>query len=220
MRKKTLLTTTLCFIFLVLFPLSSAMAHKVRVFAYESGGEIFTEAKFNNGRPAKNSAIVVMNNADGAVLIEGLTDDKGLFHFTIPKQAKANKITMNVIVDVGEGHRGSWLLSPSDYLFEKNITPSPPPAQHSIQPQSLQPQSSQPQSSQPAKGLARDTDYSRLEQIFEKTLEQELAPIIRMLAENKEDKLTLRDILGGLGFIFGIAGMAAYFQSKKTRREK
>jgi len=56
--------------------------------------------------------------------------------------------------------------------------------------------------------------------VVEKIIVRELIPIKRKLAEGSEQKLTLRDILGGLGYIFGLAGIAAYFQSKKSGDKK
>ncbi len=184
--------------------ISPVMAHKVRVFAYETGGEIITEARFNNSRPAKNSTIVISNHANSNVLLEGLTDAKGIFRFDIPIQAKENKMSLNIIVDVGEGHKGSWLLSPSDYLVEEDISHHHPPE-------------SQPHLPSIKKDQPTDSsDYSQLEQVVEKIIVRELTPIKKKLAESNEQKLTLRDILGGLGYIFGLAGIAAYFQSKKS----
>ena len=58
--------------------------------------------------------------------------------------------------------------------------------------------------------------HRQLEQIIEQVIEKELSPIKRILAENSEQKLKLQDILGGLGYILGLAGIAAYFQSKKS----
>jgi nickel transport protein len=191
-------------IFVALFtfsPLSSAMAHKVRVFAYESGGEIITEAKFNNGRPAKNSTIVITNNADGTVLLQGLTDNEGSFRFAIPALAKENRMSLNIILDVGEGHKGSWLLSASDYMGGQIESVAAP---------------SEQQSPMPLHETRKDMNCTQLEQIIEQVIEKELSPIKRMLAENSEQKLKLQDILGGLGYILGLAGIATYFQSKKS----
>ena len=37
---------------------------------------------------------------------------------------------------------------------------------------------------------------------------------MRMLAEMQEQKVRLTDVLGGLGYIFGLVGVAAYFKRK------
>jgi nickel transport protein len=47
---------------------------------------------------------------------------------------------------------------------------------------------------------------------LEKMLDRKLAPIMRTLAEMQEQKVRLTDVLGGLGYIFGLVGVAAYFK--------
>jgi nickel transport protein len=55
---------------------------------------------------------------------------------------------------------------------------------------------------------------AEIEKAFEKALDKKLAPIRRTLAEMQEQKVRLTDVLGGLGYIFGLAGAAAYFKRK------
>ncbi len=53
-----------------------------------------------------------------------------------------------------------------------------------------------------------------IDKVVEKTLDKKLAPIMRTLAEMQEQKVRLTDVLGGLGYIFGLVGVAAYFKRK------
>lgn len=53
-----------------------------------------------------------------------------------------------------------------------------------------------------------------IDKALEKVLEKKLAPIMRTLAEMQEQKVRLTDVLGGLGYIFGLVGVAAYFKRK------
>ncbi len=185
---------------------SSAHAHKIRVFAYESGGTIITEVKFGNGRPAKNSTVAV-EKKDGSPLLSGTTDENGEFRFTVPQEALNQGLDLNIIADVGEGHRGAWLFEAGDYLAQtpsRKTEPAPEPA-------------SEPPSN-PADTLKKSDapDHHELEERIEEIIRQELLPIKRMLAQEREKKPTLRDILGGLGYIFGLAGIAAYFKFKRN----
>ena len=59
-----------------------------------------------------------------------------------------------------------------------------------------------------------------LNQLLETTIDKKLAPIKRTLAENSDKGPSLQDILGGIGYILGLAGIAAYVQSLKKRRSK
>ncbi len=53
-----------------------------------------------------------------------------------------------------------------------------------------------------------------IDKVIEKALDKKLAPVMRMLAEMHEPKIRLTDVLGGLGYIFGLVGVAAYFKRK------
>jgi nickel transport protein len=53
-----------------------------------------------------------------------------------------------------------------------------------------------------------------IDKALEKALDKKLAPIMRTLAEMQEQKIRLTDVLGGLGYIFGLVGVAAYFKRK------
>jgi nickel transport protein len=53
-----------------------------------------------------------------------------------------------------------------------------------------------------------------IDKALDKALDKKLAPILRMLAEMQEQKVRLTDVLGGIGYIIGLVGMAAYFKRK------
>ncbi|MCU0605015.1 MAG: hypothetical protein MUC33_20405 [Desulfobacterales bacterium] len=57
-----------------------------------------------------------------------------------------------------------------------------------------------------------------IDKALEKALDKKLAPILRTLAEMQEPKIRLTDVLGGLGYIFGLMGVAAYFNSRGKRK--
>jgi len=53
-----------------------------------------------------------------------------------------------------------------------------------------------------------------IDKALEKALDKKLAPVLRMLAEMHEQKVRLTDVLGGIGYIIGLVGVAAYFKRK------
>jgi nickel transport protein len=204
--KKQILISFVILSATVLFLYQSALAHKIRVFAYESGEEIVAEAAFSSGRPAKNSTVIVETDK-GLQLLTGTTDDQGTFRFAIPEKAKKGSLRLNIIVDVGEGHRGSWLLEPADYLAETGTIEQP----------STEISPSQQETSTPSE--IYETTSGNCEQLalhIEQIVVRELAPIKRSLAENKEKKIDLQSILGGLGYILGLAGIAFYYKGKSN----
>jgi nickel transport protein len=61
-----------------------------------------------------------------------------------------------------------------------------------------------------ADGLTR----ADVEEVVKTVVEAELAPIKRALLERTGDGPGLREIIGGIGWIFGLVGIAAYFKSR------
>lgn len=53
------------------------------------------------------------------------------------------------------------------------------------------------------------------EKVLERALDRKLAPISRALAEMQEQKVRPTDVLGGLGYIIGLVGVAAYVKARR-----
>ena len=212
MKYTTLLQLTLPLLLIMLGPLPSH-AHKVRIFAWEESGIIKTEVKFSGGRPAKNAQITVTSVLDKQELLTGTTDGKGLFSFPIPDAAKKNQYNLEITVNSGDGHKNSWLLNAADYLHATEKTPRH--QSESPSPSPLQAAKQVPPEQQNSTVVAIDRE--ELSQIIESALDRKLGPIKRSLAKQQENKPSLQDILGGIGYILGLAGIAAYFKSQKKQ---
>jgi nickel transport protein len=203
-------TSTAFVALLTLFLLATnCHAHKVRVFAYGDGDNIVGETSFNGGRTPKNVEIFVENAGDGSSLLTTLTDEEGRFSFPIPEIARKQQLNLRIVVNVGEGHRNEWLLEANEYLPEATAQ-SAPVATPPIVEESVPRLTAVTTGSEPYK-----VNEDLLRRIVEESIEKQLGPVKRMLAENRERKVSLQDILGGLGYIFGLAGIAAYLKSKK-----
>lgn len=183
---------------LILLTSIPGYAHKIRIFAWEEGGIIQTEVKFSGGKVAKNTTITVASKQNQQELLTGTTDSQGKFSFPIPQTAKDNRYDLEIIANSGDGHKNSWLLNARDYL---ELTQSPQPLHQDIPSTSLSP--------------TYVLNEDQLSQIIESALDKKLAPIKRSLARQQDQKPSLQDILGGIGYILGLAGIAAYFKSKR-----
>lgn len=200
---------------------SVAQAHKIRVFAYAGDGKITAEASFSSGRPAKNSQVTVYNG-NGDTLLTGTTNDKGLFRFAIPQQAKATGMDLNIVVDVGEGHRGSWLLNASDYGAadyggaQSADSAGGSSAKHSYNGENSGESSGEGSSAAPpATPSGNNPNCQDIEAAVETIITKELVPLKRMIAQQRVHQTSLQDIIGGLGYILGLAGILFYFKAKK-----
>jgi len=173
------------------------MAHKVRIFAWGEGDTIHTESKFSGGRPAQHATVTVLNYSTGDELLRGTTNEQGLFEFPAPKPAVEE---INIVINSGDGHKNNWLYQLTQ-VAEDNSDPT-----HSHN----HPVATNSETA-PVTGLTQE----QVKQIINDSLEEKLAPIRRLLAEESEQKPDLKDILGGIGYILGLAGIAAYMKSKK-----
>lgn len=189
-------------VYLILSTASLAFCHKIYVFAYEAGGNITVEGKFTNGRPTRDGKVEVVDIESKTLYATGTTDNEGIFTFPVPQKASEKKATMSVSVDLGEGHKGSWLLEPDDYVSESVQQDAAEVPMHTHSPS--------PQGS---------PSLPEIERVIKAVVAEELAPIKREMAQQANRKPDIQDILGGLGYILGIAGLAAYFSSKKKEKK-
>jgi nickel transport protein len=189
---------------LMLLAAGAALAHRVNVFAWVEGDMVFVECKYPDGTKVHEGVIRVLDSA-GKELLSGKTNDKGEFSFKVPKQDD-----LTIVLEAGMGHRGDWPLSRQD-LAPAGEEPKPGPA---AAPQaSPKNEAPSPAAAEPAAGPASPPPAG-IDQAIEKALDKKLAPVMKMLAEMHEQKVRLTDVLGGIGYIIGLVGVAAYFKRK------
>jgi len=182
----------------------SALAHRVTIFAWLEGDTVYTESKFSGGRKVKEGRIIVYDQ-DGNRLLEGDTDKEGKFSFKAP-----GKTTLKIVLQAGMGHRAEWILSEDEIEgidgieIEASATDS-----HT--------EKGFDKISRQVPGAA--ISQEDVQQAVEKALDKKLKPIIKMLADFRTSSPSLKDILGGIGYILGLVGIAAYIHTRKSKSE-
>lgn len=211
---------------LILLP-PAAQAHKLSIFAWPEGGDIRGEVKFSGGRKAKNVQIAVQNTADQTVLAETVCDENGAFRFALPEQALKASPDLLIVANGGEGHRGEWLLEAKEYASAvaagsvsagstAAAPPEPAAASSAEATQEAPAQTVQAQQTQAA--AFAGISEQQLRRVVADELSKGLSPIRQSLAESLDPEPTLRDILGGIGWLIGLAGMAAWAQSRRSKK--
>lgn len=94
----------LLILFMGLLSPAAGLAHKVNIFAYIEGGSVYSESYFPDGRPVESGTVRVYD-PDGQMLLEGRTDNTGLFNF--PTQAVSPLV---LEIDAGMGHKNRFEL--------------------------------------------------------------------------------------------------------------
>jgi nickel transport protein len=174
---------------------AGAQAHKVNVFAYTEGDQVYVEGYFSDGTRAKNSEVTV-RDSNGRQLIQGKTDEKGDFIFPVTER-QALSITLNA----GQGHQSTFDI-PLDEIAGQD---DPPPAMTAV--------AAQPVSADPVSAAQGDS-AGVSEAMVRKAVAQGVLPLAREISELKERR-GLSDIVGGIGLIMGILGIFAYFRGRQ-----
>ncbi|MBC2716424.1 MAG: hypothetical protein HGJ92_14030 [Desulfobacteraceae bacterium] len=206
------------FILVLLFVFSAdfSFAHRVVLFAWIEGDTVFTQSQFPDGKKIADGQVHVFD-MNHNLLIKGKTDLNGEFSFKIPKTT-----ALNIVLDAGMGHQGQWKLSEDEINASMGIRTQKPvseknehPADKAAASQKLQSESLTAADNRNGSGTAVLLDEKQVEQIVEKVLDKKLQPITRMLARMQNTGPSINDIFGGIGYILGLMGVAAYFLSRK-----
>jgi len=182
-----------------------AAAHKLIVFASAEGATIHGKAYFLGGAPAQGLAVTAFD-PQGAELARTTTDDQGEFTLT------ANfRCDYRLVVETLDGHGAEFPLQaeqlPAD-LPPRGEAAGPPhpqaePSQHVPPVASLESNSSQHAAAERSAEL--------------RALRADVAALQEQLTQY-ENRTRLRDVLGGIGYILGLAGIAFYFLGVRRKQ--
>lgn len=173
---------------------SSSSAHGVYIYAWVDGATIYTESYFGAKRKVKNGVIKVFD-LSGKILLQGKTNEQGEFSFKSPSEND-----LRIVVNAGMGHQSEYLLKAEEQTCDSIKTQN----EHNLSAQQEKPQN-----------ISLE-DPLILKKIVEETLDKKLKPVMHELAAlRKEKRPGFTEILGGVGYIFGIMGILMYMKSRK-----
>ena len=205
-QSKRLVPITLFTAALTLLFYGRALAHNVTVFAWVEGDMVHVESKFSGGRRPMDAPVEVYDN-DGKLLLKGVTDENGEFSFKVPQ-----KTALKVVVLAGMGHRGEWSIPVSDLgsvdggKESQAAQTGSPPATGISQPAAMG-----------GSGSTGNLTATEIKKAVEEALAAQLKPVMNLLVETRPSGPTVTDVLGGIGYIFGLIGVAAYFTSRRRK---
>ncbi|MFZ5811604.1 MAG: hypothetical protein ACOY4F_06140 [Thermodesulfobacteriota bacterium] len=206
-------------------PAPAAWAHRVNLYAYVDGGRIVTESWFRKSSKVRAGVIEVFDAATGEKFLSGTTDDAGNFAFDIPPAARAKKADLRITLKAGEGHATETTIKAEEYLNAPAVPPTTPipagpdsdatPAGGSASDAGNPASPASPPAAPANVGAAPASPDPRLLASMDAMLDAKLAPIKSMLAEFQDPAPSMTEIIGGIGWIFGLVGVAAYFKGRR-----
>lgn len=218
----------------LLLPMT-ALAHKVSVFAYVDGPNIVIDAFYSKSNKVNAGKITVKNAATGEVYQQATTDENGALTLPVPAKAIAAKADLLVLLVAGEGHQNDVLVHASEYAglaapaaassVAPPATSSPAPAATLSKP-AAKAAAAAPSpaaaaklaSAAPAPQLDEATLTRIVNQAVEQAVESRMAPVKRLLLESAQKGPGPTEIIGGIGYIVGLFGLAAFFSARRKNK--
>ena len=200
------------FLWLV-FCVSPAIAHRVTIFAWVEGDTVHTQSKFSGRRAAKGCTVVVYDS-EGKQLLEGKTDENGEFSFKVPQ-----KTALKVVLKASVGHLAERTIPAEEVMGVAYAAESSVPevgveaATHEAAPSvDVKPEEELPVPM--ATGLSRQ----EIQNLIDESLDRKLTPIVNMLTDALDHGPKISDVIGGIGYILGLVGVALYFRTRGKRK--
>ncbi len=173
---------------------STAFSHKVYLFAWIEGDTVYTES-YSSGKKKVRGGLVKVFDPAGRKLLEGKTDEKGKYSFKIPRNTD-----LRIVLEATMGHKAEFLLKADEMSgIEKSQATT----------------TSNRKSEVPSSSVVK-VDIEQVKLLMEETLDSRLRPILRTLATIQEERGPgLTEVIGGIGYIFGVMGLILYLKGRK-----
>jgi len=179
---------------LLLLTSSAAYAHSVYLFAWAEGDTIYTESYFGDDKKV-NDGLIIVFDPSGKEILRGKTNEMGEFSFKIPQ-----KTDMRIVLESSMGHGAEYIFKVDEFSDTVENTEE--------KPEIMEPNGSS--------SSVQDMDTKQIRVMIEEILDSRLKPIARDLAMLQQKRGPgLTEIIGGIGYIFGIMGIVLYFKARK-----
>ncbi|MDR1920137.1 MAG: hypothetical protein LBS31_00090 [Candidatus Adiutrix sp.] len=194
--------TGIALILSLVFFVSPAAAHSIYIFAFPDDSQICTNSYFG-GKAKVRGGQVSMAAVSGEILATAKTDEAGNACFDRPERIQDLIFT----VEASGGHRAEFKMPASEPAAGSSAYDSNDgrPAPETM-------------AGEQAAGAAWPS--TRAGSLTRDDLRQALSPIMLKLAEMESaqnSRINLKDVVGGLGWLLGLAGVAFFAAGRKNK---
>ncbi|MDB5545323.1 MAG: hypothetical protein JWO64_2472 [Hyphomicrobiales bacterium] len=176
----------------LLFVATPASAHRLKLFATLESGVISGYAFFVGSGRAHGAAISV-KDAAGKELATLTTDDTGAYSYKTPAPQ-----TYHLTANTGDGHSADAVIEAARFGGASTTAPDSDEAEDV-------------DASAPAPALSQ----AQIERAVDAAVARQVKPLIEAY-EMAEGRTRLNDIMGGIGMIIGLAGLALWGSSRRA----
>lgn len=215
-----------------------AHAHRVNVFAWLEGDRVVVECGFSRSQPVKNGQVTVYDNITNKELLQGRTDSRGRYVFSVPGVVRDGH-GLRVEINAGQGHVSDWVMSAEELYDAAALTagfdraeiaaraigqntparpqapdlPMPAARSHDQVPPAATRQIRQVETAQAMPTQAATPEHVR--QIVNESLDAKLSPLHQRMAAMESRGAGIVEIIGGIGWIIGLVGLWLYYRGRR-----
>jgi nickel transport protein len=202
---------------------AGAEAHKLKAFATAEGPLVSGYAYFTPGGRAQQADVTITGPGDVEVLKTGV-NTQGEFHF-VAKQ----RVDYTITVDGGDSHIAKFTIHADDLPdslpapADGKILPLDPPTETTtaVTADAAPPQAAEAAPSAGAPAVAANglvaVDPAVLRELIRESVAREVNPLREQL-DAFQESVGWRDVVSGLGYIFGLCGVAYFFGTWRSNR--
>jgi len=203
-RWRTSLFACACVVILM-GPARICFAHSVHVFAWTEGENVVVDGYFHDGTKCRDCTIEVLD-PQGRKTAEGKTDAEGRFSFEPDV-----KTDLLIRLNDSMGHRAEYRFPAED--LPANLPGSADESGEGTEHTHAHPHPEPAEAEIAGSSAGKMHNLADIEQLVEDAVNRQLAPIRRDFHQCLHRR-ELSDIIGGIGYIIGLAGLLMYFRSK------
>jgi nickel transport protein len=172
-----------------------ASAHALKVFAAAEGHRVEGRVYYAGGGPVRDARVTVLT-PDGRVLAQLESTADGTFAYE-----PVELVDQLIRVQTLEGHAAEWTVTANAFASA--------------------PETRGGQSTAPALGgfAAAAPESAGLEAAVEQAVARQVRPLREELLAYAE-RVRLQDLLGGIGYILGLAGLALWWRSRRPDQDR
>jgi nickel transport protein len=211
-------------------------SHRVNVFAYAEADSVRTESYFADGRKC-SSATVSLLDASGQSLASAPTDDQGLACLPVPRLPPEERSDLRVVLEASMGHRAEYALAASEIWpgsvpgITRSDEAGPGASSASMGATATGIGESSASMGATATGTgessasmgatatgigASSASVGATATGTRETLGQQLALLTQAVRDlqREHQRASVRDVIGGVGYILGILGIYYYLKGR------
>ncbi len=188
-------------LFLVFFMVQPGQGHRLLLLGWVQDDLLMVETAFGDGSLGAHIHIEVMDAVTEELILSGHSDEEGFFEAVLPGDVFARGNPLLVRAGDGAGHVARHTIGAEE------LERAQPPATPSEKTETSM------AADFPEKGAPFNEELVR--RIVQESVRQELAPLRRDILALQQSRPGLTEILGGIGYIIGLASLGTWLVRRR-----